>query len=92
MALLDLEEKPEYVLIDAEKNVDVQAQYNSIFYNIEIKSPEYEEHKAGHLCGIIANRTEGKELINLAEHIRSILQNQYRLRETGWGCLRCAAT
>ena len=59
-----------------EKNVDAQAQYNSIFYNIEIKSPEYEEHKAGHLCGIIANRTEGKELINLAEHIRSILQNQ----------------
>ncbi|MBR6738007.1 MAG: hypothetical protein IKL82_06620 [Clostridia bacterium] len=59
-----------------QKDVDVVISIGDAFYNVEVKSPEYEERKEKQISGIIANRSTNKEIFNIANDIKSLISQQ----------------
>lgn len=56
-----------------QKDVDIVISVEDVFLNLEVKSPEYEERKDNRLVGIVANRSNDKEVLNVAKNLQEIL-------------------
>ncbi len=68
------------------KNVDVQAVFSNITYNIEAKSPEYYIRKDGELVGMLAHRFESKEAIQTLKEIENLFRQG--LLNSGYDSIR----